>query len=168
MGPGLGILFAILAVLVVLFVGSALLVGAVALANKTLGPVKADRPIGWDWDADDDEEVDFDDGTPPVPEPGLGQGMAILFLTAVVDLAISLVLAFVFEVDRPFRRGGEEWIAVRLFVLAGGFFLLTSFLAGMLPTTFRRAALVAFYFYLILITVGVLIAGLLYVALGIR
>lgn len=168
MGPGFGMLAAILAVLVVLFAASALLIGAVALANKTLGRVKTDRPIGWDWDADDEEEADFDDGAPPIPEPGLGQGMAVIFLAAVVDLALSLVLSFVLETDAPFRRRGEEWVAVRLLALFGGFFLLTSFLAGMLPTTFRRAALVAFYFCLLLVVIGVVIAGLLYVALGIR
>src|SRR6476469_6280479 len=120
---------------------AALLRGAAALANRTIGPLKNESPIGWDWDADD-EDVDFDDGAPAIPEPGLGRGMAILFLTAVVDLAISLVLAFVLELDRQWR-GDLIRGAVSLLGLVGGFILLTAFLAGMLPTTAGRAALVA-------------------------
>jgi uncharacterized membrane protein len=169
---GVGVLLYLTAwlggVLLALVVGSALFGAAVALANRTLGPVKKPAgPIGWDWDADeDDEDLVLAAGT-AVPEPGVGLGMRVLFLTALAVL--GAVLVFASQLPRAFglRRMDAEVLAVFL-VPAWGFFVLTGTAAWLLPTTFRRGALVALYFCLILFAVVVVVYALLAAVFGAR
>ncbi len=160
MGPAAPVV-ALLVVLVVLFVGSALLHAAVALANRIIGPVSPPiKPIGWDWDAEEDEDEDEEQrAKPAMPEPGLGQGMVILFLTAVAEFVVGFLLTAVFEGD----RWGRDWTDTPLpylLVGAAGFLVMLWLLAGMLPTTAKRAALATLCFHLIIIIIVALVLGL--------
>lgn len=156
----------IAAALVVLFVGSALLRASVALANRTIGPVNRDEPIGWDWDAEEDDEdvLPAGDGA-AIPEPGIGPGMRVLFLAGVAQIAAVFVLHFVLDEIVDIRRGIESPPGFVL-CLASGFLLLTLVSAWLLPATFARAALVALYFHLILVVIAALFAGLVFAVLG--
>jgi hypothetical protein len=166
-GPGIGVLVFIIVVLVLLLVGSALLRAAVSLANRTIGPISVKNKIlDWDWDAEDDDD-DLVEGRSElaIPEPGLGQGMAIIFLSALVNLAISFVL--VNALDRRWHSGDvAELLAVHLLGVFAGYVAMLGFLAGMLPTRPGRAALAALFFYLILIALAALIFALLFLIFG--
>lgn len=164
---GVGILFYLViwvaGVLLALLVGAALFRAAVALANRSLGPVRRGEPIGWDWDADED-----DDPAPAaaaIPEPSLGRGMSVLFLTALVVLAVLVAVESNFLREFGLRRRTAEQVGL-VALLAAGFLALASFSALSLPTTFRRAALAALFFYLILAAVVLVAAGLLFAVFG--
>lgn len=157
---------AIIVSLVLLFVGAALLRAAVALANRSIGPVKSDEPIGWDWDADEDDEDPIPaDGGPAVPEPSNWLGMRILFLGLLVHLALVVVLQVLLLEVLEVRRGVES-VPGALLGLALGFLALSGIVAGLLPTTYKRAALVTLYAYLIVGAIAVFVVGTILVVLG--
>jgi hypothetical protein len=162
MGPGIFAPFGVLlGVLIILFVGSALLRAAVAMANRVIGPiVPKNTTIGWDWDADDEEEEEelHEASRLAMPEPGISQGMLIVFLALVVNLAVSLFLAAVLDTRRPFDWADDP--GLHLFATAVGFVAMLGLLAGMLPTRAGRAALATLFFHLILIVLLVMIYGL--------
>jgi hypothetical protein len=166
---GAGVLVYLLAwlaaVLLALLVGAALLRAAVAAANRTVGPVRRAEPIGWDWDADEEDEDPVRPAEVAIPEPGLSTGMLILFL---VGLA---VLTTAFLLDSPARRAlgltRRDAEALALVLVPGVWFLtLAGTTAAILPTAFRRAALVALYFSLILVAIGAVVYVLLAAAFG--
>jgi hypothetical protein len=166
-----GIIGAGLGVVVVLLVASTLFRAAVALANSTIGPVKPNPSLAWDWEAaeDDEEYKELGRKLKAIPEPGLGQGMLIMLVVGAVQLVVSFVLTALFELDRRGRRDElEEVLPPILLDVAVGFVVLTGLAASMMPTTARRAALAAFYFYVIAVALVALIFGLLYFALALR
>ena len=169
-GPGLLPIFIFFGVtLVLLLVGSALLRAAVALANRTIGPITPKNKIlDWDWDAEDDDDDDLAEGRRElaIPEPGLGQGMLIIFLTALVTFAITFVLVNVLDIDGRWHRDVAEYFGVYLLGAFAGYLAMMGFLAGMLPTRPGRAALATLFFCLILIALLALIFGLLFLAFG--
>ncbi|HSQ55876.1 MAG TPA: hypothetical protein VLM40_09020 [Gemmata sp.] len=165
----LGIGIFLLAVVVLLLTGATFFRAAVALANKTIGPVKPNASIAWDWEAaDDDEEFDeINRKLRAIPEPGLGQGVLVMLVVGVVQVLIAFVLEGVFGLERARRRGDEEgWVLGHLVGIAIGFAVLTGMTASMLPTTGKRAALVAFFFYLVSIAVIAFVVGLIYLVLS--
>jgi hypothetical protein len=169
-GPGLLPIFIFFAVLLVLLlVGSALLRAAVSLANRTIGPVaRKNKILDWDWDAeDDDDDLVEGRGELAIPEPGLAQGMLIIFLSALVNFAVTFVLANALDIDRHWNRGDVAgYLGVYLLGVLAGYVAMMGFLAGMLPTRPGRAALAALFFYLLLIVIAALIFGLLFLVFG--
>jgi hypothetical protein len=170
MAPAAGILLFLIAVLVVLFVGSALLRAAVALANKTIGPIRPSASVLWDWEAaeEDEEYARPRRGAPAMPEPGIGQGMLIVFLAGLIQLAVTVAVRIVLDLDieRDLDRG--EVLLFAAFSTLVGFGVLAGMTASMLPTTGRRAALAALFFYLIVLALAALIMSLLYAVFGVR
>src|SRR5262245_19739166 len=105
---GAGAICPLFAVLAILAAASALLRIAVALANRAIGPVNKDAPIGWDWDADEDDELFEPPGeSAAIPEPGLGKGMFIIFVVAVVDAIIGFGLGSLLTLDAD-RNGSDN------------------------------------------------------------
>jgi hypothetical protein len=155
----------IVGALILLFVGSALLRAAAVLANKTIGPVRREEPIGWDWDADEDDEDPLPSEGWAIPEPTSGQGMRILFLAAVGNLFLGILLQYVLREEFRIRRGLDSSGGLFLMVIFG-FLILSTFIAWLLPTTFRRGALVAFFSYLILLGIVAVVASLVYLVVG--
>jgi hypothetical protein len=164
---GLGFFIALLVGLMLLFAGAAILRAAVGAANKTLGPVKSEEPIGWDWDAEEEEEDDFPQGgTPAIPEPGIGQGMFVIFLSALAKVALLLILGMAVDLDDPFDI--DDWGDLIAHVLAflGGAVVMASMLANTLATKWRWAALAVLYFYCILVVIAVFVVVLILVVAG--
>lgn len=163
MGPGIGIIIFVLAVLLVLFIGSALVRAGVAIANRVIGRVKVEKPIGWDWDAEEDEE-DYEElygggqREEAMPEPGIAQGMVIVLLAALAQLILGFLLAFVIDPDE--FDGGARVVA-HLIGTAAGFLTMTGLLASMLPTTPKRAALASLFTYLVVVVIAVVVFVLL-------
>lgn len=170
MGP----LIAVFLILLVALVGGALLQLAVAAANRLVGPGADPEPARagddeyglakWDWDDWDDDYADTrfveePRARPPIPKPGLGVGAAVTFLTAAVCAVAAILIAA--ALDGPGRRRSPPDGLVALFTLPVGFLSLVALLVGFLPTTFRRAALVAAMFALMVLaflaTAGVLV-----------
>jgi len=171
MGFGFGVLCSGFVVVLVLIMLSAILRVAVTLAGRMTGPVNKDAPIGWDWDADeDDEPVELPGESAAIPEPSLGVGMFIVFLSAVANTIIGFGLRFVLGLDAGWNPGEDElaMLAAHLLGIAAGFLVMMAFLASLLPTTAKRAALAALLFHLILLALGAMIAVILFVVFGIR
>jgi hypothetical protein len=158
----LGVPLVLIGVLVVLFIGSALLRAAVALANKTIGPVSPSPSVMWDWDA---AEEDDDYGRPrrgadAMPEPGIAQGMLIVFVSSLVQLVVTVAARILFDLDTDIDDG--EVLLLIAFSTLVGFGVLTGMIASMLPTTGKRAALAALFYHLIAIAVLALIGGVIF------
>ena len=162
----LGIPLILIGVLVVLFIGSALLRAAVALANKTIGPVRPSPSVLWDWDAA--EEDDDDHGRPrrgaeAMPEPGIAQGMLIVMLAGLVQAVVTVAARILFDLDTDIDDG--EVLVFIAFSTLVGFGTMTGMIASMLPTTGKRAALAALFYHLIAIAVVALVVGVIFVVL---
>jgi hypothetical protein len=135
------------------------------------GPVNADAPIGWDWDADEDDELVEPAGeSAAIPEPSLGAGMFVVFLAAVANAVIGFGLRFLIALDGGWNHREDElaMLAAHLFGIATGFLVMMALLAALLPTTPKRAAVAALLFHLLLLTLGAMIAVVLFVVFGIR
>src|SRR6185312_14900904 len=116
----------------------------------TIGPVRREEPIGWDWDADEDDEDPLPGEGWAIPEPTSGQGMRILFLAVVGNLFLGVLLEYLLRVELHVRHGLDSPSGFVLMVVFG-FLLLSTCISWLLPTTFKRGALVAFFSYLILV-----------------
>jgi hypothetical protein len=170
MGAGFGLLASCLGLVIALLIGSAVVRGAVSIANWLIGPVKTDDFGQWDdWDSDDEPAYIRKrrrGGQKAIPEPGLGTGMLIAFITTIVNLAINLgALVIMMEAFPEFRRADESArLALSILLLPVSFLAMTILIRAILSTTFWRAAAVSFLCYLIVaVTVG-LVIGAVYVA----
>ena len=152
---------AVIGLLIGMVAGAAVLRAAVALANRLIGPVKPARdPVDdWDWDAEPEEERPrrkSDERT--IPEPGVGKGMMIASATNVLTAFVGFVLGTVADDAGILDEEAGGAIVVGLIALLFGSAGFAVLLVPMLPTTFTRAALVAFMYYLfgllILLVVG--------------
>lgn len=150
-----------------LFAGAVILRGAVGLANRQIGP-PPERPSYYAA-ADEDDWSDYPlPGEPDrertggaIPTPGFLGAMGILISVAVVNFVV--VMALRMAVGGPVRRRGRDPFEdpdflARLATAPIVFVLASLLLAAMLPTTIRRGLLVAFYFVLIAVAVGAIIA----------
>ncbi len=159
---GFGILGIGGASLLMLWLASALLRAGVGLANRAIGPVKADSVIAYgDWDSDDDDdEIVVKENEPAIPEPGIGRGMVVMFLASLAQVVIAFGLSVI--LDGPLRlQDWSEQIAGYILHAASGFVVLVGLLSWMLPTQPKWAALATLFMYLVGIAIAVLIYGLL-------
>jgi len=162
---GAGAICPLFAGLAILAAASALLRIAVVLANRAIGPVNKDAPIGWDWDADEDDELVEPPGeSAAIPEPSLGVGMFIVFLAAVAHVVAGFGLRFVLALDNGWNHVEDNLVVVaaHLLGISAGFLVMMAFLASLLPTTPKRAALTALLFHLLLLAFGVTVAVILF------
>lgn len=142
----------LVAVVVGLLIGSVLLRGAVALANRVLGPEVPPDAFGqWaDWDSGEPGPRARGTGR-PLPEPTLTIGMVVTLALGVVAFVGYIALGLVAE--EVLALGGPDgWVAfVLLSVLLMPFTatIFTVLVKLLLPTTFKRAALVAFLHHFI-------------------
>ncbi len=175
MGPLLALLLGLAILFVLLFLGTALLRAAVSLANRVIGPVRTERFIGWDWD-DDSDDTDADaeepddrpDQTPAIPEPRTGQGMITVLMLLFLHIAQTLAMAVLVETAPTLRRQDELTVLVLYIVLGSvlGTLVLSGLLTARLGTKWRWAALAAFFFYLILVSLLAGLIGLMTVVFG--
>jgi hypothetical protein len=150
-GAFAGLLVGCGGLLVLLFVSALLLRAAAATANRIVGPPREDEFEFGDWD-------DWDSDEPPrrrrrqkasVPEPGVGKGMLAAFAAWFATALTGMVLAVTAEeVFGDVGDGAANAIALSILATPVGFGVLALLLAGLLPTTFWRGALVAFLYYL--------------------
>lgn len=147
------------ALLVVLFVSALLLRAAAATANRIVGPPKEEDDFefgDWDdWDSDEPTRRRRRQDKSAIPEPGVGKGMLIALASSFATAVAGAVLAAIAE-EVIGDVGDEAANAVVIGALAtpAGFAVLTLLLAGLLPTTFGRAALTAFFYYLFAIMIA--------------
>lgn len=158
----------LVAFLVLLFVGAFVLRAAVAISNRLTGPPKpdaaepADRFEDWDWDGELEGERRRREPEKAIPEPGVGRGMMIASTAGVLAVLFGVLLALVFEAldDDPFDRDEEaRFAALGVLTLPFSFIGTALVLTAMLPTTFPRAALVAFLYHALALAVLAAVAG---------
>ncbi|AMV24380.1 hypothetical protein VT84_08285 [Gemmata sp. SH-PL17] len=139
-----------------LLIGSAILRAATALANRIFKPTKrTDEDTFGQWD-------DWDSGEPgpgarknadrTIPEPGIATGMLITFLWGVVHACCYGILGGLMALAFDDMGARNEWLAPLVlfcFSLPASYLALALLLVVTLPTTFGRAALVAFLNYAI-------------------
>lgn len=155
MGP----LLALLGVLLAVLVGAALLQLSVAGANRLAGGSPAARTRDrdpesewdkWDWDEWDEDREPFEDepvrAKALIPKPSIGVGMAVVFLTAALGVLAFVLLNFALMDARGRHR--DQSAAALLLALPIAYFAMSAMLVGFLPTTLRRALLVALVFAL--------------------
>ena len=152
--------------LIFVVIGSLILRAATWLANKCLTPSVSTR---YDDDYDDDyEDDDWDSydrprrrsgrrNTQAIPEPTFGWGMLTVFVLWVILFVTNYVIR-VTIVGGGFVRNGPTLVAVLGCNLVIDYLIASGLFTVMLPTSFPRACLVALFFILILIVVGVIIA----------
>lgn len=153
-----------------LLMGSILLRVSVAVANRF--PGKSAPPPDefgqWDdWDSDDPGPNARPRNERAVPEPSIATGMLVTFVLGVASavgyLALAFVLGEVFGFDGPDE--GPVLVLLFLFGLPFTGLALTLLLVALVPTTFARAAFVAFVYHL-LVAFGLAAVGAFVVALG--
>lgn len=149
--------------LIALLLGSVILRAAVALANRSAGPVKvkpADLFPDWDWDGEpEDAEPRLEKA---IPEPGLGKGMMIASTIGVLTALLGVVLGILLDDLAEALFGADEAVQlVGLMVLTVpfSFAAATLLLVVMLPAPFWRAALVAFLYHVFATLVLALVFG---------
>lgn len=173
MGPLLALLGLLLAVLV----GAALLQLSVAGANRLAGGAPASRGRDrardlesewdkWDWDEWDDDRAPFEDepvrAKGLIPKPNLGVGMAVVFLTAALGVLAFVLLNFAL-MDARGQRHRDQSAAALLLTLPIAYFAMSALLVGFLPTTFRRALLVALVFALSVLAFFISVGALIFI-----
>ncbi len=100
--------------LVALFVGlllaSVILRGAVALANRLLGPVKPPDMFGqWDdWDSDEPAPKPRKNPNRAIPEPNLATAMLVAFISGIVNCCGYIVCVILAE-ETFDLRGLDAW-----------------------------------------------------------
>ncbi len=149
-------------ILLILLVGSSLLRLAVSIANRLVGPVKNRvAPSGgiaeWDWDDWDDEYStptkrgwSGQDGF-AIPEPGFPKCAGILVLTALASAFGFFLLTLAAEAVGLRPHSDDTQLAILILDLPVASFALTLLLVAMAPTTFWRAAMVAFLYAFIVL-----------------
>jgi hypothetical protein len=158
-------LFMVIALPVGLLIGSVILRSAIGFANKRVGP--ADDAMVESRDEDDWADYPIPGArTEPraqIPVPSVGGGMLMVLCIVVVNFivgaAINLVLGEGFA-PGPRRGGGllvNSEILARLVTFPAGFLVMAGLLAAMLPTTFRRGCLVAFFCVLICLGIAAIL-----------
>jgi hypothetical protein len=146
----------------VLLVAALLLRLATSVTNKMLGgPARAEvRPRSrggipeWDWDDWDDEDVPAQRprrGRGGVPAAGFGTCVVSAFLTALVFGLAFILLGFAAEENGLRMRHVETRLAIAIVALPIAYLTLTVMLILLLPTTFWRAAMVAFVYGLFIL-----------------
>ena len=158
----------LVAFLTLVLVGAMILRAAVAIANRLTGPPKPDRTESedrfedWDWDGELEDERRRRKPEKAIPEPGLGKGMMIASTAGVLTVLFGVLLATALDmlIDDPFDRDETGQVAaLAVFTLPFSYIGTALVLTGMLPTTFSRAALVAFLYHALGLGVLAAVAG---------
>lgn len=149
--------FILIGLPVVLLVGAVILRTAITFANGRIGPVPDEIAPSRDDDDWADYPVPGERESPrtAIPMPTIGGGMmmvlAIVLVNVFVGAAIQLVIG-----DEPVPRRrrfrgplDDVGLIARLVTVPASFLITSGLLAAMLPTTFRRGCLVAFFSFLI-------------------
>jgi hypothetical protein len=151
-----------------LLVGAFLVRAAVAVANLALGPVKeqaVDADALADWGRGDELESVAPhryEGGRAISMPGCGTAGAIALLTAVLEAGAFFGLLLVLDLG-ALADVNDRWprVAIMVASIAFSFIALTPLLTAALPTSIRRAALVAFIHYAIGLFVTLSLTGIL-------
>jgi hypothetical protein len=159
---------AVTGLLIGMLVGAVVLRAAAAIANRLIGPAAerretVDRLEDWDWDAEPgDPRPEAPAPKPAVPEPGYGKGMMVASAANAVTAFVGFVCGTLLDESDPGAlEDATDAIPLLIVAVPFGFGALSLLLVAVLPTTFRRAALVAFFYYLI----GFVLMGTVTVAL---
>jgi hypothetical protein len=168
-------IFGGIGLLVAMVLGAAFLRAAVSVANRVVREPKADPFADWDdeeweeWKEWEKDERSRRRRVKAIPEPGMGKGMLVSAAVGVLTVLAGYILGALVEAVEPgaFRGDGElAVLVVAALALVLGFAGTTLILTAMLPTTFGRAALVAFLYHVIavlaVLTIGGAIAGVIY------
>lgn len=158
---------AVIGLLIGMVAGAAVLRAAVALANRMIGPVRTAHVLvdDWDWDAEPEEERPRRTrDARAIPEPSVGKGMAIASAANVLTAFVAFVLGTVAEETGVLDEEAGGAIVVGLIALLCGSAGFTVLLVPMLPTTFTRAALVAFLYYLFGLLILLVVGGAVFAA----
>jgi hypothetical protein len=157
-------LFLLIALPVALLIGSVILRAAVNFANRRLGPAPNDVFIP----EDEDDWADYPipgartSSSSQIPMPSVGGGMMMMLCIAIVNVIVGAAIQLVIG-DEPAPRPGrirgpldDGILIARVLTLSLSFLVTTGLLAAMLPTTFRRGCLVAFFYFAICIGIAAL------------
>ncbi len=164
-------------VVIVFFVTAAWLRLAITFANLFIRPEKPRkssatddwgdlRQWNWDdWDDDKPEELPPPPRAKAISQPSWAKALVIVFLTLIAETISYLSLGLFVEAFLELRlRRFETRMLVLALNIPFGFLFMCFVLSLMLPTTFWRAAWVAFLFHAILLgfslVVGVMIVVL--------
>lgn len=159
--------FAGVGLLVVLLIGALILRMAVAAVNRFAGPQRPKAEGGplyadWDWDGEEEDERSLRGGTKAVPEPSVGRAMAVTGTAGVLTTVFGVLTAVLLETvaDDPFDRDEEgQIVALAVLTLPLSCFGATLLFMAMLPTTFLRAAAVAFVHHALSVGLVVIVGG---------
>ncbi|MFM8271063.1 MAG: hypothetical protein ACKODX_01895 [Gemmata sp.] len=155
----------LLAVAAALLFGALLARAAVAVANRVRGPEKPQDPFGqWDdWDSDEPGPRGLTDRGRPIPRPTLAIGVLVTLVSVAAHGATVFAGGILFET--ALNESKELTILMlAVFGLPLNAVLLATLFTLMLPTTFWRAALVAFFYYLIALGLAIVAAVLIVLA----
>jgi hypothetical protein len=99
-----------------------------------------------------------------IPDPSFGRAFAMAITTVIVNWVIGFVMGIVMG-----GAGGDPQmirIVSALISIPVSFLVLAGVASAMLPTSFPRACLVALFYILIAIAIGVVIVGLMFMVFG--
>jgi len=155
---------------IALLIGAVILRGAVSIANMCLGDQRAasyDDGDGWGDEDDDDDDAPRRRSrkrrpTKAIPEPGVGQAMLIIFVLLIVSGVVRYAMGEMMGAVAVNVRGFQDIAVLLLVIFMVQFFIMSTMLSVMLPTTFGRACLVSIFYILIWIAICVVVFGALY------
>ena len=156
----IGPILILLLVLLGLLISATILRGAIALANKRLGPPPESVYIP----ADEDDWGDYpipgqaEPRASVIPTPSAGGRMFTILVIVIVNAAVTFVIRMAVAEDAAVRNGRGADLS-ELLTLPVGFVLTAGLLAAMLPTTFGRGCLVTLFYFLICVAIAAVILG---------
>ena len=157
-------LFLLIALPVALLIGSVILRAAVNFANRRLGPAP-DHVIASE---DEDDWADYPipgdrtSSRTQIPIPTVGGGMVMMLCILVVNVIVGAAIHLVIGEEPAPRQGrfrgplDDGILIARVLTLPVSFLVMSGLLAAMLPTTFRRGSLVAFFYFAICVGIAAL------------
>lgn len=157
--------------LLILLLAVSLLRFAVTIANRFVQPAKKEIEDDWgdwgDWDRDDEDDPPAKPKSKGViPEPGIGKGMLLLLVATFLSGISFALLGFAVEEYMGLRMRREETrFFVALLNIPFANLILSFVLSEMLPTTFRRAVIVALVYNLVLLVFGLIVGIPIYLLL---
>lgn len=134
-GAIIGTLIGLVAMLAIgTLIGAVFLRGGIALYNKFAGGEKSESGVS---------------------EPPFGRAMWIMFITSLVQAAVSFVIGLIIGGAGAARGASERQAAMtaQLIAFPVGLVVMSGMLSSLLPTTFGRALMVSLCYLLIVILV---------------
>jgi len=149
--------FILIGLPVALLVGAVILRSAITFANGRIGPVPDEIAPSRDESDWADYPIPGERANPAtaIPKPTIGGGMLMVFAIVIVNVIVGAAIQLVIG-DEPVPRRrrfrgpfDDAGFIARLVTVPVSFLVTAGLLAAMLPTTFRRGCLVAFFVFLI-------------------